>query len=304
MSKCNSTLYMMHAVFSVCFAAAFHLSSMQAAAAWPPECELIPNGSFDEFLDGWALVPAVDVSGNAGFSDSSGIYDATAYLTADGIPFDDRVLALWMVAGAGGFGEPGAADVELRARTTTLATNRYFRLRRGGIFEFEFLGAVGRRIEADVTIEGSDMFATKVFYAGGGNPALGCEFGLSVLGTFDSMLSETYIDLEEAGIPVGSEVSIEIRLRLLAETLDPCQEAITSATLIIDRIEFCDEAPNPADIDRDGDADETDVSLFVSVLLGQNFDPLHSTTSDVNADAYADGRDVAAFVAAYLESGD
>jgi hypothetical protein len=266
-----------------------------------PNCELVPNGSFDELLNGWTLTPTSEVSGGAAFSDASGVYDASNYQALDGTFFDSSVLALWMETSAGLSGEPGAAVYELQAETTAVATDRYLRLRRGGSFEYQFFGAVGRRIEADVQIDGpAGATATHTFYNSGATASTSCVFGLSVLGTFDSILPEIYIDLNDADTPLGSDVTIKLRLRVEAETIDPCQQAITSALLILDRIEISDTAPNPADIDRDGDADEIDLSLFVSVLLGEHFDPLHSVTSDVNGDAYADGRDIPPFTAAYL----
>jgi len=56
----------------------------------------------------------------------------------------------------------------------------------------------------------------------------------------------------------------------------------------------------PGDIDGDGDVDAVDQSLFVSVLLGADIDPLHVNRSDLNADGVANGADVEQFVIALL----
>ncbi|MEK6644299.1 MAG: dockerin type I domain-containing protein [Planctomycetota bacterium] len=58
----------------------------------------------------------------------------------------------------------------------------------------------------------------------------------------------------------------------------------------------------PGDIDGDGDVDTTDISLFVSVLLGAEQMPISILRSDVNSDSRADGADVASMISAYLNS--
>jgi len=54
------------------------------------------------------------------------------------------------------------------------------------------------------------------------------------------------------------------------------------------------------DIDGDGDVDAVDQALFVSVLLGDDVDPLHVQRSDLSADGSANGGDVQAFINAIL----
>lgn len=60
---------------------------------------------------------------------------------------------------------------------------------------------------------------------------------------------------------------------------------------------------NPvADIDDNCTHDQTDVDLFIQVLLGDDTDPGHVSRSDVNNSGTADGDDIAPFTAAYLAS--
>lgn len=54
----------------------------------------------------------------------------------------------------------------------------------------------------------------------------------------------------------------------------------------------------PGDIDGDGDADATDVALFVDVLLGLDTMSSHVAAADVNQSGASDGDDVQPFVAA------
>ncbi len=54
------------------------------------------------------------------------------------------------------------------------------------------------------------------------------------------------------------------------------------------------------DIDADGDVDETDLSLFVAVLVGTPLDDAHIERSDLNNDGLADGLDVDPFTFHYL----
>ncbi len=54
----------------------------------------------------------------------------------------------------------------------------------------------------------------------------------------------------------------------------------------------------PGDIDGDGDADATDVALFVDVLLGLDAAPSHVAAADINQSGAPDGDDVQPFVTA------
>ncbi len=284
-----------------CCCALLQLASATTAAAGEVPCLPLPNGSFDEFLAGWLLVPESSQSGDAFINDMTGIVDASGYQLPDGSFFDDRVLFLSMEAVAGLNGEIGHASHTLTAEAQVVANGRYLHLRRGGAFEFQFLGTGGRAISAVIRVESLEGdVAERVIYDFGNTPEPGCFFGLSVLGTFDSLLPDLYIDVAEAGIEAGEMVTVSAALRVHAETVDPCQFNITSASLLVDEFEFCATRPHPADIDRDGDVDEVDYGLFVSVLLGENFDALHGITSDVNEDGFADGADVGPFVAAVL----
>ncbi len=59
-------------------------------------------------------------------------------------------------------------------------------------------------------------------------------------------------------------------------------------------------APMPADLDGDGDVDESDLSLFIDVLLGLDTNPWRIAASDVNGSGEPDGLDVQGFVESYL----
>ncbi len=75
-----------------------------------------------------------------------------------------------------------------------------------------------------------------------------------------------------------------------------------------DELDLCSDPANAAsvpgsplaDIDGDGDEDETDITLFVGVLTGDNANPEHATRSDFNCDGQRDGRDIRPFLAGYL----
>ncbi len=54
------------------------------------------------------------------------------------------------------------------------------------------------------------------------------------------------------------------------------------------------------DIDADGDLDDVDQALFISVLIGDESDAAYVARSDLNGDGLPDGRDVPAFVSARL----
>lgn len=297
----------LHRTFVHVIAAAGLLTMSSAGTrAWAsggePVCVDMPNGSFDQFLAGWTLTPFAHVNGDAFNHDASGIYDASGYQLPDETFFDTRVLGLVLESAAGVFEGVGMASYDLRAETQVVASDRYLRVRRGGGFEFLFLGTGGRGITAEIGVTAADGDgATRVLYSWSNKPEPGCLFGLSVLGTFDSQLVDVYLDLAEAGIEIGETVTVWVRLLVYAETSEPCQFVVTSAYLLVDEFEFCDRQPNKADIDRDGDVDDIDALLFVSVLLGEHFDGLHWAASDVNGDGYADGRDVGPFVAAALD---
>jgi hypothetical protein len=52
------------------------------------------------------------------------------------------------------------------------------------------------------------------------------------------------------------------------------------------------------DIDGDGDVDQTDLSLFVPILLG--LDPVRSDLVDMNGDSVVDGKDIQLFIDAIM----
>lgn len=61
----------------------------------------------------------------------------------------------------------------------------------------------------------------------------------------------------------------------------------------------CDASP-PGDIDGDGDVDQDDTTVFISVLLGTDVDPGHMNRADLDSSGTADGLDVHPFVDALL----
>lgn len=54
------------------------------------------------------------------------------------------------------------------------------------------------------------------------------------------------------------------------------------------------------DIDGDGDVDQTDLSLFVDVLMDAESMPIRVLRSDINGDGDMDGNDIVGFTAAYI----
>ncbi|MBI5765017.1 MAG: hypothetical protein HZA51_15990 [Planctomycetes bacterium] len=56
----------------------------------------------------------------------------------------------------------------------------------------------------------------------------------------------------------------------------------------------------PGDINGDGLIDSADLSIFVSVLLGNSVNPAHITASDLNHDGLTNGDDVNRFIAAFV----
>ncbi len=58
--------------------------------------------------------------------------------------------------------------------------------------------------------------------------------------------------------------------------------------------------PVPGDLNVDGVIDETDLELFVQVLLGLNTNPLHVAASDLDGNQVVNGADVRAFLDSYL----
>lgn len=57
---------------------------------------------------------------------------------------------------------------------------------------------------------------------------------------------------------------------------------------------------SPGDINSDGAVDESDMAIFVEVLLGNDADQTHVSASDLNGDGLADGADLSGFVAAMI----
>ena len=58
--------------------------------------------------------------------------------------------------------------------------------------------------------------------------------------------------------------------------------------------------PAPGDLDADGALSQTDVDIFVNVLLGIDGDPLHVDRTDLNDDGSANGADAQHFVDAFF----
>lgn len=58
--------------------------------------------------------------------------------------------------------------------------------------------------------------------------------------------------------------------------------------------------PGDGDFDGNGVVDQTDLNVFVSVLLGVDTDPAHLATADLTGDGQSDGEDIHLFVQAML----
>jgi hypothetical protein len=150
-----------------------------------------------------------------------------------------------------------------------MVTDRFLRLERGGVFEFQFIGQGARTLSATVRIEGPDGLQIEhAIYASQSEPGEACDFGLAVLGTFDADPNTVYIDTLAAGILVGDEVTVTVELYAEAGALATCQFTQVDALLIVDNFSFCDLAPNPADFDADCDADLDDHALMADCMTG------------------------------------
>ncbi len=103
----------------------------------------------------------------------------------------------------------------------------------------------------------------------------------------DAPLPERFIHLEQQpslrappDSPVIPGISWQITIDVFA-ALFPCHKV-------------------PGDIDHDGDADLTDLDIFVGVLVGSESLPMYVGRSDLNNDGVADGGDIQLFVNALV----
>ena len=237
------------------------------AAKGAIECELIPNGSFTSSDDGWVFDTTESFVGGSSGSLTISLFDGTSYMSPGGDSlFDEHVLAFQLVVEAGLAGIPGAASVSGSAATTVPAAERFLRFERGGGFEFLFFGATVHDLNATVTVENArGESATSIVYQSvPSEPTAACDFGLSILGTFDGDPSLVYLDLESAGIEIGEDVTITISVSGSASTLAGCQASQVFALLLVDDFSFCDGSPCEGDLDFSGEIGFGDLLLLLS----------------------------------------
>ncbi len=271
-------------------AAAAMSASACVGIALAGDCQLIPNGSFHDGLLGWQVeVVQDDPSGDAAAGASAALFDGSTY--GDPPVFDSATLAISASALAGLNGQTGSAGVELVARTSATAAQRYLRVRRGGGFEFQFQGRAAREIRVAFEVAtGDGRLAETVLYSNASDGDEACEPGLSVLGTFDALEPRLQVDLAAAGIGVGEAVEVRVRVRVAAKTLADCQFLVNQAFLIVDEFEFCPTRLGLGDLNCDGVIDFFDIEPFLLAL----FDPpqytaIYSFCDILRADLTGDG---------------
>ena len=91
-----------------------------------------------------------------------------------------------------------------------------------------------------------------------------------------------------AGTAAGSPYSVSITCN---DRLDETASITLPLTVL----------PRQGDINDDGAVNNTDLNLFVNVLLGTETNPTYVARSDMNASGSANGLDIPLFVAAYLQ---
>jgi hypothetical protein len=200
-------------------------------------CTSLSNGSFDDGLAGWNIVPEESSTGDAFTSFSTAIVDASGYSPA----FDTQVLQMTVDAAAGLSGGTGSTQGELRLVRNVTVASPVLRFTLGGGFEFQFTGQGGRSLSLTIDVEGpgGHTLTHVVYDSGAVEPLKTCFPSLSVLGTFDHQPPIVEIDFTGTAIQVGDKVDIVLRLEATAGAIHPCQFTVTSAFLLLDEFQWC-----------------------------------------------------------------
>lgn len=241
----------------------------QPAFAGATACELLPNGSFTEFLSGWTTSTPISQSGD-GYADASiGIVDGSSLPD----PLDDRVASLQVVSVAFGptsqEGRAGTAVATAILEQTVPVQARYLTMRVSGGWEATWEDAVDGFIQARVEVArpiDRDQLLAVHTLADFTPPPLSCELALSVLALFgnDPPIVLDLLAGQEGGLPSHATVRIVVTTSAVAD--QACEGAEMVAALFIDELQWCQVPPGgvPGDVTGDGAVDVLDLLAVVS----------------------------------------
>jgi hypothetical protein len=232
------------------------LAATSHALAQADECLLLPNGEFDSGLQKWSVEPLTSQSGLAdSFADAS-IIDATGA----GEFMDSHVLLLQASAGANGAEGSSQASADLAVKSPPLLiTHRYLTFVVAGGYEVISFGSAAANMEAEIEV--THLVQKQLQHQLGQLtfPAFpSCEWGISILGTFEQFepvsIDLFFVDGQPTGLVLGDTVELSIVLHCDTIASNACDEGLVFAALAVDEFQFCPvpQRSNPGDVNRDG----------------------------------------------------
>ena len=266
-------------------------------------CQALPNGEFEQDLDGWIIEPEMLQEGNASASVEAYVVDGSMA----GALLDGQVLLMQANASAVGLADAtdGAsyASAELVVKAPKLvASSRYLTFAVGGGFELIAFGGVHSNLQAQIQI--SPTVPKQLQHQLGSlafPPFQICEFGISVLGTFQQdglvVIDLLLADGQPTGIELGDAIELTITLHCEAYAGNPCDDGLMAAALFLDDFRFCEAPPGivPGDITGDGLVNSDDL-LSVIGAWGACSAPPMTCPEDLTGDLTVDVDDLLAVI--------
>jgi hypothetical protein len=264
-------------------------------------CQPLSFGDFESGLAGWEVTTTPSERGDAATSAAVDVIDASKPGPRGGGRFDESTLQVAISAVAGEHGGAGAAETLVEISRIIIVSSELLEFVRGGGFGFQFFGAAGRGIEVEVEVVGAGCGGqvNHVIYSNITAPSPECGLGLSVLGTL-AAAGPDVVDLEAAGIVWGEYATLTIRVRAAAETLLPCQLAISQAVVLIDGFQACSQFL-AEDFNEDGHVNGVDLAMLLAAW-GPCADPVQPSCDcpiDLDFSGGVDGADLAWLLASW-----
>jgi hypothetical protein len=255
------------------------ISSVMALLVWTShapaqnsQCSELPNGNFELGLDGWIIEPVAIQTGNASAFYKSSVVDGAAY----GKQMNGQVLLLQATANAVGLPDApegsSFASTDLVVKSPQLIViNRYLIFAVGGGYELISFGMAHSNMDAQIEIS---SLAQKQMQHQLGQlafpPFQSCEWGISILGTFQQdkpvVIDLLVRDGQSTGISLGDSIDLTITLHCSSFAANECDDALIFGVLALDDFKFCPVPPGTSlgDATGDGIVDVDDLLVIIN----------------------------------------